>query len=212
MTASLLDGKLVANNLKNNIKQQVENRVALGLRSPALAVILMGDDPASHIYVSNKRQACREVGITSHYYNLSVQTSQIELINLIITLNQSDAIDGILVQLPLPSHINTEQVIETIDPKKDVDGFHPYNIGRLTQQLPLLRPCTPLGIMQLLKAYNLPVKAKHAVIVGASNIVGRPMALEFLLAGTTVTVCHRLTPDLPVDEVHPAEMARKSRM
>ena len=196
MTASLLDGKLVANNLKNNIKQQVENRVALGLRSPALAVILMGDDPASHIYVSNKRQACREVGITSHYYNLSVQTSQIELINLIITLNQSDAIDGILVQLPLPSHINTEQVIETIDPKKDVDGFHPYNIGRLTQQLPLLRPCTPLGIMQLLKAYNLPVKAKHAVIVGASNIVGRPMALEFLLAGTTVTVCHRLTTSL----------------
>ena len=196
MTASLLDGKHIAQLIKSEIKQEVDELLLSKKRAPSLAVILVGEDKPSQIYVSNKRAACEAVGITSHAYNLPLEITENELIQLIESLNTNDKIDGILVQLPLPSAIREEVIIETIDPKKDVDGFHPYNLGHLAQRNPLLRPCTPLGIINLLKAYNIEVKCKHAVVVGASNIVGRPMALEFLHAGATTTVCHRLTQDL----------------
>lgn len=169
--------------------------VPLG-RAPGLAVVLIGKDPASTVYVANKRKACAEVGIVSHSYDLPEETTQEALINLIDQLNCSDQIDGILIQLPLPSHINESSIIERIKPEKDVDGFHPYNLGRLAQRNPLLRPCTPLGIMNLLKHYHLEVKRKHALVIGASNIVGRPMSLELLLAGATVTIAHKFTQHL----------------
>ncbi|KTD82381.1 bifunctional methylenetetrahydrofolate dehydrogenase/methenyltetrahydrofolate cyclohydrolase FolD [Legionella waltersii] len=196
MPASLIDGKSVASLRRANLKKRLEQYTTEGNRAPGLAVILIGDDPASAIYVNNKRKACEEVGIRSQSYDLPAQTTQSELLQLIDELNQSVDIDGILIQLPLPKHINERIVIERINPKKDVDGFHPYNIGRLAQRNPLLRPCTPLGIMNLLSHYKLDVKRKHAVVVGASNIVGRPMSLELLLAGATVTVCHKFTQNL----------------
>ena len=196
MTASLLDGKHIAQLIKSEIKKEVDELLLSKKRAPSLAVILVGEDKPSQIYVSNKRTACEAVGITSHAHNLPQGISENELIQLIESLNANDEIDGILVQLPLPSAIREAVIIETIDPKKDVDGFHPYNLGHLAQRNPLLRPCTPLGIINLLKAYNIEVNRKHAVVVGASNIVGRPMALEFLHAGATTTVCHRLTQDL----------------
>lgn len=193
MTALILDGKGLAQEKKGELKRVIAENLAAGQRAPALAVILVGDDPASHIYVTNKSKACAEVGITSHAYPLPAHTSEQQLLDLIQTLNDSDAIDGILVQLPLPAHMSTHKIIECISPDKDVDGFHPYNLGRLAQRLPLLRPCTPYGIMQLLAAHDLALRGRHAVVVGASNIVGRPMALEFLSAGATVTICHRFT-------------------
>ncbi|CEG56671.1 bifunctional methylenetetrahydrofolate dehydrogenase/methenyltetrahydrofolate cyclohydrolase FolD [Legionella fallonii] len=196
MSASLLDGKRVASLRRNELKLRLQHYVAQGNQAPGLAVVLIGNDPASAIYVNNKRKACEEVGIKSHSYDLPEETSQNELLELIDKLNSSDEIDGILIQLPLPKHINETVVIEHIKPEKDVDGFHPYNLGRLAQRNPLLRPCTPLGIMNLLRHYNLEVKRKHAVVIGASNIVGRPMSLELLLAGATVTVCHKFTQDL----------------
>ncbi|WP_028387651.1 bifunctional methylenetetrahydrofolate dehydrogenase/methenyltetrahydrofolate cyclohydrolase FolD [Legionella fairfieldensis] len=196
MTALLLDGKKAAATLQNDVKLTVDNRLAQGQRAPALAVVLVGNDPASHIYVNNKRKACLEVGISSHAYDLPENTSEEELLQLIHTLNHSDEIDGILVQLPLPATIDTNKVIECINPAKDVDGFHPYNMGRLAQNNPLLRPCTPFGIINLLEFYEIPLRGKHTVIIGASNIVGRPMALEFLSAGATVTICHRYTSNL----------------
>ena len=193
MTASLIDGKYVANEIRKNIKRIVTTHTQKGLRPPGLAVILLGDDPASSIYVNNKRKACEEVGFISDAYDLPSTTSEEVLIALIDTLNATEKVDGILVQLPLPPHINTTSVIERISPKKDVDGFHPYNLGRLAQGAPLLRPCTPYGIIQLLNYYKLDLLGKYAVIVGASNIVGRPMALELLLAKATVTICHSQT-------------------
>ena len=196
MTASLLDGKRVANDIKIKIKQKVRDRSLQGYRPPGLAVILLGNDPASSIYVANKRRVCSEVGFHSYAYDLPQQTSEKELLSLIDSLNKNESIDGILVQLPLPEHINTTHVIEHIHPKKDVDGFHPYNLGRLAQGSPLLRPCTPYGIIQLLNDYQLTLHGKHAVVVGASNIVGRPMALELLLAKATVTICHSATRQL----------------
>ena len=196
MSASILDGRVLAALRRDYLKERIQHRVTQGKSAPGLAVVLIGDDPASAIYVKNKRKACEEVGIVSHSYDLPYETTQDELLNLISELNTSVQIDGILIQLPLPKHINETAVIEHIKPEKDVDGFHPYNIGRLTQRNPLLRPCTPLGIMNLLKHYKLDVKRKHAVVIGASNIVGRPMSLELLLAGATVTVCHKFTPDL----------------
>ncbi len=196
MSASLLDGKHVASLRRNELRQQLDHYIAQGNQAPGLAVVLIGNDPASAIYVNNKRKACEEVGIKSHSYDLPEETTQDELLELIDELNNSDQIDGILIQLPLPSHINEIVIIEHIKPEKDVDGFHPYNLGRLAQRNPLLRPCTPLGIMNLLRYYNLEVKRKHAVVIGASNIVGRPMSLELLLAGATVTVCHKFTKDL----------------
>ncbi|ANN95340.1 TPA: bifunctional methylenetetrahydrofolate dehydrogenase/methenyltetrahydrofolate cyclohydrolase FolD [Legionella pneumophila] len=196
MPASLIDGREISALRRNELKQRVQHHVGLGQRPPGLAVVLIGNDPASVIYVSNKRKACEEVGITSHSYDLPAETTQEKLIQLINELNQSDKIDGILIQLPLPKHINERTIIEHIKPEKDVDGFHPYNLGRLAQRNPFLRPCTPLGIMNLLHHYELNVKRKHAVVIGASNIVGRPMSLELLLAGATVTICHKFTQQL----------------
>ena len=191
--ASILDGRHVASDLKKDIKLNVEKRLEHGLRPPGLAVVLLGDDPASCIYVNSKRKTCVELGFNSFAYNLPVQTTEPELLLLIDTLNNATDIDGILVQLPLPTHINTATIIEHINPAKDVDGFHPYNLGRLAQGSPALRPCTPYGVIKLLDYYQIELQGKHAVVVGASNIVGRPMALELLLAKATVTVCHSAT-------------------
>nr|MBO2511187.1 bifunctional methylenetetrahydrofolate dehydrogenase/methenyltetrahydrofolate cyclohydrolase FolD [Gammaproteobacteria bacterium] len=196
MTAQLIDGKAIAANLRQQIAQRVAERRQQGLRAPGLAVILVGNDPASQVYVSHKRKDCEEVGFVSQAYDLPASTTQQELSDLIDRLNDDPNIDGILVQLPLPAHLDASQLLERIRPDKDVDGFHPYNIGRLAQRIPLLRPCTPKGIMTLLSSTGLDLYGLNAVVVGASNIVGRPMALELLLAGCTVTVTHRFTKDL----------------
>ena len=196
MTAQIIDGKQIAAELRKTLKSRVDKRLANGLRKPGLAVILVGSDPASEVYVRNKRKGCEDAGVESLAYDLDADTPEQKLLDLIDALNTNDAVDGILVQLPLPSHINTEIVIERIHPQKDVDGFHPYNVGRLALRMPVLRPCTPRGVMTLLESTGEPVQGQHAVIVGASNHVGRPMALELLLAGCTITVCHRFTKDL----------------
>nr|WP_240900900.1 bifunctional methylenetetrahydrofolate dehydrogenase/methenyltetrahydrofolate cyclohydrolase FolD [Thioalkalivibrio sp. XN8] len=196
VTAQTIDGRQVAAEIQRDLRARIDNRVAAGRRRPALAVVMVGDDPASAIYVRNKRKACEEAGIRSLAYDLPADTSQGALDTLIAELNADPVIDGILVQLPLPGQLDARRVIEAIDPAKDVDGFHPYNIGRLAQRIPLLRPCTPAGVMALLSYYDIPVRTRRAVVVGASNIVGRPMALELLLAGATTTVCHRFTQDL----------------
>jgi methylenetetrahydrofolate dehydrogenase (NADP+) / methenyltetrahydrofolate cyclohydrolase len=205
MSAKILDGKAIAAGIRQRIKQRVQERIATGQRPPGLAVILLGTDPGSQVYVNNKRRACEEVGFKSVAYDLPADTPQSELLTLIDQLNADSAVDGILVQLPLGKHIDPERVIEQIHPDKDVDGFHPYNIGRLTLRLPLLRPCTPHGVITLLKATGQTLKGSDAVVVGASNIVGRPMVLELLLAGCTVTVCHRWTRDL-VKHISEAEI------
>jgi methylenetetrahydrofolate dehydrogenase (NADP+)/methenyltetrahydrofolate cyclohydrolase len=196
MVAQLIDGKMLAALTRKEVAADIQARKKKGLREPGLAVILVGNDPASNIYVRNKRQACEEVGIKSTYHALAATVSEEELIALINNVNDDLTIDGILLQLPLPLHINSDKVLEAIHPSKDVDGFHPYNLGRLAQRRPLLRPCTPYGIMTLLDHIQQPYKNHHAVIVGASNIVGRPMALELLLAGCTITICHRFTENL----------------
>ncbi|AYC32835.1 bifunctional methylenetetrahydrofolate dehydrogenase/methenyltetrahydrofolate cyclohydrolase FolD [Pseudomonas cavernae] len=196
MTAQLIDGKAIAASLRQQIAQRVAERRQQGLRAPGLAVILVGTDAASQVYVSHKRKDCEEVGFLSQAYDLPASTSQNELSGLIDRLNDDPAIDGILVQLPLPEHLDASLLLERIRPDKDVDGFHPYNIGRLAQRIPLLRPCTPKGIMTLLTSTGANLYGMNAVIVGASNIVGRPMAMELLLAGCTVTVTHRFTRDL----------------
>ena len=196
MTATIIDGKAIAASLRQEIKQRVENRIANGKRPPGLAVVLVGNDPASQVYVGSKRKACDEVGFKSLAYDLPDTTKKEELINLIDQLNNDDTIDGILVQLPLPEHIPAETIIERIKPTKDVDGFHPYNVGRLALRQPVLRPCTPRGVMTLLEKSGIEARGMDAVVVGASNHVGRPMALELLLAGCTTTVCHRFTKDL----------------
>ncbi|CAN5357901.1 bifunctional methylenetetrahydrofolate dehydrogenase/methenyltetrahydrofolate cyclohydrolase FolD [soil metagenome] len=196
MSAQLIDGRRVAADITAAVREQVARRVSFGARRPGLAVVLVGDDPASRIYVRNKRRACEGAGLTSKSFDLAHTISEEELLALIDRLNADEQIDGILVQLPLPAQIDTHAVIERISPAKDVDGFHPYNIGRLAQRKPALRPCTPLGIMNLIDSYQIPVRGATAVVVGASNIVGRPMALELLLAGATTTVCHRFTSDL----------------
>ncbi len=196
MTAQLLNGNIVADQLKAELKTRIETKVEAGYHRPGLAVILVGDDIASHIYVRNKRNACEQIGIRSFYHPFPQNIEEKQLIELIISLNHDPAVDGILLQLPLPTHINTHKVLEEMDPHKDVDGFHPYNLGRLAQRRPLLRPCTPYGVMLLLHSIHQKYKGKHAVVIGASNIVGRPMALELLIAGATVTVCHRFTHDL----------------
>lgn len=196
MTAKLIDGKAIAQTVRDKIKAGVTARVQSGKRAPGLAVILVGQDPASQVYVGNKKRACEEVGFVSRSYDLDSATTELELLELIDSLNSDKEIDGILVQLPLPHHLDSEKILERIDPHKDVDGFHPYNIGRLAQRVPALRPCTPKGIMTLLNSTSLNIKGMNAVVVGASNIVGRPMSLELLLAGCTTTVCHKFTKDL----------------
>ena len=197
MTAKILDGKHTADTLLQSLRQQVEARRAAGKRIPGLAVILVGDDPASSIYVRNKRRSCDIAGVNSVSIDLPAATTQAELLERIDQLNADPAIDGILVQLPLPRHIDGDAVIERIRPDKDVDGFHPCNIGRLVLRMPTLRPCTPFGVMTLLKLTGEELRGKNAVVVGASNIVGRPMSLELLLAGCTVTTTHSATRDLP---------------
>jgi len=196
MTAALIDGKLIAQQLRYSVKEKVQQRIAKGLRAPGLAVILVGSDPASQVYVGSKRKACEEVGFVSRSYDLPTRTSQAELFNLIDELNNDDAIDGILVQLPLPEGLDANLIIEHINPLKDVDGFHPNNVGKLALRQPGLRPCTPKGIMELIASTGIDPHGVEAVVVGASNIVGRPMTLELLLAGCTVTTTHRFTKDL----------------
>ena len=196
MNAKLIDGKQIAANLRKDIASKVTERKNNGLRLPGLAVILVGSDPASQVYVSHKRKDCEEVGFLSRSHDLPATTSQQELLDLIDSLNEDADIDGILVQLPLPAHLDASQLLERIRPDKDVDGFHPYNIGRLAQRMPLLRPCTPMGIVRLLNSTGVDLYGLDATVVGASNIVGRPMALELLLAGCTTTVTHRFTKSL----------------
>lgn len=196
MSAKIIDGKAVAADLKQQLKLATEERIAAGKRRPGLAVVLIGDNPASTVYVGSKRRSCEEIGFKSEAYDLPDSASQEDLLALIDKLNNDDSIDGILVQLPLPKHIDAETVIERIVPHKDVDGFHPYNIGRLAQRMPVLQPCTPKGVITLLHSTGVDLKGLEAVVVGASNIVGRPMALELLLAGCTTTVCHRWTNNL----------------
>lgn len=194
--ARLIDGKAIALSIRQQVKAQVAQRTAQGKRPPGLAVVLVGQDPASQVYVGSKRKACEEIGFISKSYDLPVTISQVKLEELIDQLNADPEIDGILVQLPLPAGLDTTKILERIIPNKDVDGFHPYNLGRLAQRIPVLRPCTPKGVMTLLESTGIDLHGQHAVIVGASNIVGRPMSLELLLGGATTTVCHRFTKDL----------------
>lgn len=196
MTAALIDGKLIAQQLRHSVKDKVQKRIENGLRAPGLAVILVGSDPASQVYVGSKRKACEEVGFVSRSYDLPPSTTQDELFNLIDELNNDNAIDGILVQLPLPAGLDANLIIEHINPFKDVDGFHPNNVGKLALRQPGLRPCTPKGIMTLIASTGIDPHGLEAVVVGASNIVGRPMTLELLLAGCTVTTTHRFTKNL----------------
>ena len=196
MSAKIIDGKAIAQSVRHEVAAKVQQRIAAGLRAPGLAVVLVGEDPASQVYVGSKRRACEEVGFISRSYDLPVETDQQALLDLIDELNQDPTVDGILVQLPLPAHIDSTLVIERIQPDKDVDGFHPYNVGRLAQRIPALRPCTPKGIMTLIQHTGVDTYGLNAVIVGASNIVGRPMTLELLLAGCTTITTHRFTKDL----------------
>ena len=197
MTARIIDGKARALRLTTEIGERVAARVAAGKPQPGLAVVLVGDNPASQVYVRNKRRTTEASGMRSFAHDLPATTSQEALLALIDALNRDPAVTGILVQLPLPRHIDEERVTERIDPLKDVDGFHPYNIGRLVLKRPTLRPCTPYGCMTLLADTGEELAGKHAVVIGQSNIVGRPMALELLMTRCTVTVCHSRTRDLP---------------
>lgn len=196
MAAHLIDGRQLAGTIKSEVQAQIDTLLGAGRRRPGLAVVKVGEDAASAVYVRGKRRACEEVGILSFAYDLPGSTSEAQLLALINALNQDPRVDGILVQLPLPEQIRRTAIIEHIDPAKDVDGFHPYNIGRLAQRIPVMRPCTPYGVIRLLEHIGAPFKGQNAVVVGASNIVGRPMSLELLLTGATATVCHRFTADL----------------
>ncbi len=205
MAAQLIDGKKISQQRIEVVAQAVKARQEKGLHTPCLAVVLVGDDPASAVYVRNKKLTCQKSGIESRSYELPSETTQDDLLKLVDELNGDPAVDGILVQLPLPAHIDSQAVLERIEPHKDVDGFHPYNVGRLVVKMPLMRPCTPKGVMTLLEAYGIDPKGKKAVVVGASNIVGRPQALELLLSRATVTICHSATQNL-ADEVAAADI------
>ena len=205
MTAKILDGKAVAAKERQRSAARAADFVSKYGRQPGLAVVKVGEDPASAVYVRNKRKACEECGIASFAHDLPATTTRTELLGLIDRLNNEDRVDGILLQLPLPKGLDSTEIMDTIDPAKDVDGFHPTNTGLLAQKRPGLRPCTPWGVMRLLREYAIDVTGMRAVIVGASNIVGRPMALELLLARATVTVCHTGTRDLQ-GEVQRAEL------
>ncbi|WP_132700500.1 bifunctional methylenetetrahydrofolate dehydrogenase/methenyltetrahydrofolate cyclohydrolase FolD [Reinekea marinisedimentorum] len=196
MTAKLIDGKAISIRLKEQIKLDVTSLTSQGHRPPGLAVIMVGSDFASGRYVASKIKSCEEVGFKSKNYDLPETTKESELVELIDQLNEDASIDGILVQMPLPEHINADTIVERIKADKDVDGFHPYNIGRLAQRRPLLESCTPKGIMTLLRSTGEELRGLNAVVVGASNHVGRPMSLELLLAGCTVTTTHRFTRNL----------------
>lgn len=197
MPAQIIDGKAIAGEFRAKLKERIQTRIDQQLRRPGLAVVLIGNNPASEVYVNHKRKACKNVGIESFAYHLPETTSQQALLDLVTELNNNPSVDGILVQLPLPDHIEAQTIIEHISPEKDVDGFHPSNIGKLALRIPALRPCTPYGIIKLLDHIGEKYKGRVATIVGASNIVGRPMAMELLLAGATVTVCHRFSSNTP---------------
>jgi methylenetetrahydrofolate dehydrogenase (NADP+)/methenyltetrahydrofolate cyclohydrolase len=205
MSAQLIDGKSIADTLQGELTASVQKILATGKRAPALATMLVGEDPASQVYVRNKRVACERIGIRSLPLHYGSDISQEQLLAEIDRLNADPGIDGILVQLPLPAQIDATTVIERIRPDKDVDGFHPYNLGRLAQRQPVLRPCTPFGVIELLRRSGESFYGRRAIVVGASNHVGRPMGLELLLAGATTTICHRFTQNL-ADEVARAEI------
>ncbi|HIA08455.1 MAG TPA: bifunctional methylenetetrahydrofolate dehydrogenase/methenyltetrahydrofolate cyclohydrolase FolD [Chromatiaceae bacterium] len=205
MSAKILDGKSIAAEVQEKVRIAVKNRLENGLKQPGLAVLLVGSDPASEVYVRNKRKSCDEVGFHSVAFDMPADTSQDELLQHIDALNADDDIDGILVQLPLPEHIDPERVIERIDPGKDVDGFHPYNVGRMALRLPTMRSCTPRGVMTMLEHTEMDLAGLDAVVVGQSNIVGRPMAMELLAARCTVTICHSRTKNL-ADKVARADL------
>lgn len=195
MTANIIDGKALALQIRNEIAQKVKKRTEQGLSVPGLAVIQVGSDPASKIYVKNKQKACDDIGFASFAYDFPSSTTD-ELLALIDELNQRSDVHGILVQLPLPDNIDKTKVLERIDPRKDVDGFHPYNIGHLLQRDPILRPCTPYGVVKMLESTGINLSGLNATVVGASSIVGRPMALELLLLGCTTTITHSRTVDV----------------
>ena len=205
MSAQLINGKEVSQQRLNMVAERVAERTAQGLHTPCLAVVVVGNDPASAVYVRNKKIACEKVGFKSLSYELGADTTQQELLDLVDRLNADSEVDGILVQLPLPAQIDSQAVLERILPHKDVDGFHPYNVGRLVVKMPLMRPCTPKGVMTLLESYGINPEGKKAVVVGASNIVGRPQLLELLLARATVTICHSKTQNL-AEEVAAADI------
>jgi methylenetetrahydrofolate dehydrogenase (NADP+)/methenyltetrahydrofolate cyclohydrolase len=205
MSATIIDGKTVAEKLRNSVKEAVDSRIINGLRAPGLAVILVGEDPASQVYVRNKKLACEKTGIVSFEHTLPASTAETELLTLIRSLNEDPQVDGILVQLPLPEHISEESVIESISPDKDVDGFHPYNIGRLAVGKATFRPCTPQGVTRLLESTGIDITGMDAVVVGRSNIVGRPMALELLAKDCTPRICHSRTRHLP-DQIQQADI------
>jgi len=196
MTAKIIDGKRIATELLEKIKDEISIRASNDIRNPCLAVILIGDNPASHVYVKNKKLACEKVGIKSISYDFDASISQQELLKLVDEINSNSDIDGILIQSPLPDHIDEDIIINAIDPKKDVDGFHPFNIGLLAIRQPKLRSCTPYGVIKMLKASNINLEGLDATIVGVSNNVGRPMALELLLEKCTITSCHSRTKNL----------------
>ncbi|MEA4883619.1 MAG: bifunctional methylenetetrahydrofolate dehydrogenase/methenyltetrahydrofolate cyclohydrolase FolD [Clostridia bacterium] len=197
MPATIIDGKAVAALIRKGAASKAALFVQESHRAPGLAVVIVGENPASRIYVNNKKKACAECGIYSEEHSLSAATTEDELLNLVRRLNSDPRIDGILVQLPLPDHISDDKVIEAIDPAKDVDGFHPTNVGRMVVGKPSLRPCTPAGIMELIKRTGIDLKGKRAVVVGRSNIVGKPVSLMLLAEHATVTICHSRTADLP---------------
>jgi methylenetetrahydrofolate dehydrogenase (NADP+) / methenyltetrahydrofolate cyclohydrolase len=197
--ANIIDGKAVAARIRQSVAVQAREFAGRYGRKPGLAVVQVGEDPASTIYVRNKRKSCQEADIESFAHDLPASTSEAQLLGLIHALNLDRRVDGILVQLPLPSGFDTNRVTDAIDPAKDVDGLHPLNTGLLAQKRPKLRPCTPYGVIKLAEAYGINLSGLRATVVGASNIVGRPMALELLLAGATVTVCHTRTKDLKAE-------------
>ncbi len=199
MPARILDGRKIAEGVLDNVRRRVQQRRSAGLAPPGLAVVLVGDDAASAVYVRNKRRACERVGFVSLDHDLPADTPQATLFALIDRLNDDPAVHGILVQLPLPAHIDATALIQRIHPDKDVDGFHAANVGRLALRQPGLRPCTPKGVMTLLAHTDRPVRGRRAVVVGVSNHVGRPMLLELLLSGCTVVGCHRFTEDLAAE-------------
>src|SRR5438046_847540 len=196
MRARILSGIRIADDIKVEVIQEVRSlEIEHGVR-PCLAAVRLGDDPASAVYVKNKVSLASQVGITSEHQHLPAETSQDELLRLIDELNSNDEVDGILVQLPLPKHIDERAVLEAIDPAKDVDGFHPINVGKLSLGYPSLVPCTPAGVIEILKRSDIEIAGKHAVIVGRSNIVGKPLAMMLLRENATVTICHSRTADL----------------
>jgi methylenetetrahydrofolate dehydrogenase (NADP+)/methenyltetrahydrofolate cyclohydrolase len=205
MTAQILNGNQIRDEIISGLKVKVDSAIAEGKRAPGLAVVLVGADPASQVYVRNKENGCAKAGIVSFSHKLSAETTQDELLALIDQLNADPLVAGSLVQLPLPKHLNSDLLLERIDPAKDVDGFHPFNFGRLAQRRPLLRPCTPAGVMTMLAKTGIPLRGKHAVVVGASNIVGVPMMLELLNERATVTICHSATTNLE-EEVGRADL------